>query len=284
MRMRRRITVADRRGVRGALRRIAVVSSKGTSFFNDALGTTVVSKSGKTYSAATLSAFGEDLNHHSPTPTSRSNSFFTGKPHVAGLGHAFLMRNYRAGLAKWQTADPLGYPDGWNQLAYCGNGVTSAVDLWGCVSQSHIVTDTSWGGWGPYVSEDGIKASFCIYAYGTCNHDYDNLDITACGVALSVGCTDLLYNYKSKDGKIGSINFDYAIVGISKPLVTIGFAGMKTAYADITVDLSLDFTYYVKVVTNGKEEYKPFHVIIASTQYVFHLKDSVSKPFRSVKE
>ena len=42
------------------------------------------------------------------------------------------MRNYRAGLAKWQTADHMGYPDGWNQLAYCNNGVTSAVDLWGC--------------------------------------------------------------------------------------------------------------------------------------------------------
>lgn len=42
------------------------------------------------------------------------------------------MRNYRAGLGKWQTADPLGYPDGWNALAYCNNGVTSAVDLWGC--------------------------------------------------------------------------------------------------------------------------------------------------------
>ncbi len=42
------------------------------------------------------------------------------------------MRNYRAGLAKWQTADPMGYPDGWNQLAYCNNGVTDTVDLWGC--------------------------------------------------------------------------------------------------------------------------------------------------------
>ena len=40
-------------------------------------------------------------------------------------------RNYRADLAKWQTADPLGYPDGWNQLAYCGNGVIGAVDLIG---------------------------------------------------------------------------------------------------------------------------------------------------------
>ena len=113
-----------------------VASSKGTSYFNDALGTTVGAKSGKTYSAATLTAFGENLNHHSSTSTSHFNSspFFTGKPHVAGLGHAFLMRNYRAGLGKWQTADPLGYPDGWNALAYCRNGVIYCVDQSGCVT------------------------------------------------------------------------------------------------------------------------------------------------------
>ena len=89
-------------------------------------------KSNGKYSVAELSAFGEDLTVHSPTPTQNSN-FFTGKPFVEGLGHAFLMRNYRAGLAKWQTADPMGYPDGWNQLVYCNNGVTGAVDLWGCL-------------------------------------------------------------------------------------------------------------------------------------------------------
>ncbi len=108
-----------------------VASSKGTSYFNDALGTTVGSKKDGKYSAAALTAFGENVSVDSPTPTQNSN-FFTGKPYVEGLGHAFLMRNYRAGLAKWQTADPMGYPDGWNQLVYCNNGVTSAVDLWGC--------------------------------------------------------------------------------------------------------------------------------------------------------
>ncbi|MBE6381885.1 MAG: hypothetical protein E7049_02595 [Lentisphaerae bacterium] len=105
-----------------------VASSKGTSYFNDALGTTVGSKQGGKYSAAALTAFGEDLTVHSPT---QNSNFFTGKPFVEGLGHSFLMRNYRAGLAKWQSADPMGYPDGWNQLVYCNNGVTSAVDLWG---------------------------------------------------------------------------------------------------------------------------------------------------------
>ena len=113
-----------------------VASSKGTSYFNDALGTTVGAKKDGKYSAAALTAFGERLDNAdgtSPAIRSLGEGWFTGKPYVEGLGHAFLMRNYRAGLAKWQTADPMGYPDGWNQLAYCNNGVTSAVDLWGCV-------------------------------------------------------------------------------------------------------------------------------------------------------
>ena len=118
-----------------------VASSKGTSYFNDALGTTVGSMSNGKYSAAALTAFGENVSVDSPTPTQNSN-FFTGKPYVEGLGHAFWMRNYRAGLAKWQTADPMGYPDGWNQLAYCGNGVTSGVDLWGCKKEKIVNFDT----------------------------------------------------------------------------------------------------------------------------------------------
>ena len=77
---------------------------------------------GDTIRTYTYHADGQLPIPHSP--------FFTGKPMVEGLGHAFWMRNYRAGLAKWQTADPLGYPDGWNQLTYCNNGVTRSVDLY----------------------------------------------------------------------------------------------------------------------------------------------------------
>ena len=73
--------------------------------------------------------FSSGESFRSPFPVPHS-PFFTGKPMVEGLGHAFWMRNYRAGLAKWQTADPLGYPDGWNQLTYCNNGVTRSVDLY----------------------------------------------------------------------------------------------------------------------------------------------------------
>ena len=51
---------------------------------------------------------------------------------------------YRPDLARWQTADPLGYPDGWNSLAYCGNRVTSSIDLLGCSTYEKIVTDSDW--------------------------------------------------------------------------------------------------------------------------------------------
>ena len=90
-----------------------VFSSSGTAYFNDILGTTLgVKTKGRKYAATSPTAFGEG-----------DEAFFTGKPLVPGLGRAFLFRNYRPDLAKWATADPLGYPDGWNQLAYCGSSV-----------------------------------------------------------------------------------------------------------------------------------------------------------------
>jgi len=65
-------------------------------------------------------------------PRSRAaDALFTGKPHVDGLGYAFLFRNYRPGLGKWMTADPLGYPDGWNRLAYGNNSVLDGFDCLG---------------------------------------------------------------------------------------------------------------------------------------------------------
>ncbi|MCF6174936.1 MAG: hypothetical protein L3J71_04165 [Victivallaceae bacterium] len=95
--------------------------------FNDMLGTTIGiagSKGKKTFTPTETTAFGE-------SSVKSANTFFTGKPHVAGLGYAFLFRNYRANLGKWQTSDPLGYPDGWNNLAYGNNQVTSGIDSQG---------------------------------------------------------------------------------------------------------------------------------------------------------
>ena len=200
-----------RKGPRGN----PVASSKGTSYFNDALGTTLGAKKDGKYSAAALTAFGERLdNVDSTSPAIRSlgEGWFTGKPYIEGLGHAFLFRNYRASLGKWQTADPMGYPDGWNQLAYCGNGVTSAVDalsLWtiqigvflfggaatGVTIQGGLALGLSWEdgfSWGIYYnggigSEVGASASAGIVFSTTNSRNVSELAGQALSVGISAG-------------------------------------------------------------------------------------------------
>ena len=66
---------------------------------------------------------------------------FTGKPHIGELGYAFLFRNYRADMGKWQTADPLGYPDGWNNFAYGNNQCTMGFDFLGTVWGNYEFTE-----------------------------------------------------------------------------------------------------------------------------------------------
>ncbi len=117
-----------------------ILSSKDGMMFNDILGTTVGTDGKDGYAATSLTAFGDSAPGGSRSVA--TDVLFTGKPHVDGLGYAFLFRNYRPGLGKWQTADPFGYPDGWNQLAYCGNEMTSVVDVWGCKKEDIVRFDT----------------------------------------------------------------------------------------------------------------------------------------------
>ena len=100
-----------------------VFGSESGVMFNDMLGTTLGIK-GDDFTRINLTAFGENLD-------AGDKAFFTGKPLVGELGYAFLFRNYRPEQGKWQTADPLGYPDGWNNFAYVNNGVTMNIDFSG---------------------------------------------------------------------------------------------------------------------------------------------------------
>ena len=96
--------------------------------FDDLLGNTLGVKEGEKFSAIDRDAFGELKPGEKPN---LAVNFFTGKPEIEGLGYSFLFRNYRADLGKWQTTDPLGYPDGWNNLAYVNNCVTMNIDWLG---------------------------------------------------------------------------------------------------------------------------------------------------------
>ena len=100
--------------------------------FDDMLGNTLGVKDGEKFSAIDRDAFGELKPGEKPN---LAVNFFTGKPEIDGLGYSFLFRNYRADLGKWQTTDPLGYPDGWNNLAYVNNGVTMNIDWMGAAKK-----------------------------------------------------------------------------------------------------------------------------------------------------
>jgi RHS repeat-associated protein len=98
--------------------------------FNDMLGSTLA-VNGK---AVEMTSFGE---------TADKNTFFTGKPMIDELGYSFLFRDYNPNQGKWTTTDPLGYPDGWNNLAYCNNGVTDVIDFIGAVIKQGTNTGTA---------------------------------------------------------------------------------------------------------------------------------------------
>ena len=103
-----------------------ILSSDGALLFNDLLGSTLGTLGGDGYRPCSLTAFGD---------TEDAGAFFTGKPRVDGLGYAFLLRNYRPDHGKWLTADPLGYPDGWNRLAYCNNQCDLSFDFLGAIEE-----------------------------------------------------------------------------------------------------------------------------------------------------
>jgi len=96
------------------------------ALFNDMLGSTLGVAANGSYTPINRTSFGEVDN-----AASGEYNFFTGKPNVEGLGYSFLFRNYNANNGKWLSQDPLGYPDGWNNTAYCNNIVTGVFDRLG---------------------------------------------------------------------------------------------------------------------------------------------------------
>ena len=123
-----------------------ILSTNGTNgtnetsvLFNDILGSSLGVVENGAFTGIERSAFGEQLENPSASFGSSQTTdngqpttdFWTGKPQVEGLGYAFLFRNYRADTGKWMSSDPLGYPDGWNNLAYVNNKTSFAIDRFG---------------------------------------------------------------------------------------------------------------------------------------------------------
>ena len=205
------------------------------------------------YDPAVTTAFGESLD---------PNAFFTGKPRVDGFG----FRNYRPELGKWQTADPLGYPDGWNRLAYCENGVIENLDLYGC-HQWNLQP-----GFEPVV---GSGSGYWVQISAQCNEDYYNLAITYTHGAASGSASTIIAPYEGtydgrhvRDSEAKYFNFSYRIenerehiesVGVRKKRITLTF--------DLIILYSVEFYYQYEVINpdTGVSETHTGHAVEAMT-------------------
>ena len=139
--------------------------------FNDMLGSTLAVNG----NPVEMTSFGE---------TADKNAFFTGKPMIDELGYTFLFRNYRSDYGKWQTTDPLGYPDGWNNLAYVNNGVTVLVDWLGAATIA--------------LHGRPVKNTF-----GTFTHTSTHINVN-----------QQEYDSLSKEKKVNSLNYQMVRIGL----------------------------------------------------------------------
>ena len=183
--------------------------------------------------ASAPSAFGESLSadtSNSQLSTHNSQTFYTGKPHVLGLGHAFLFRNYRATLGKWQTADPLGYPDGWNQLAYCGNLLGAAFDLAGCYKVNdgeRVVYDRPIDGiWHYGVDEQGRRIKY---------QWWEKLVDVTWGIYEGVGSQEGVDWADLASGEASIIGFGIGVIGLATGGIGWAVAGVVTGAAGLAV-------------------------------------------------
>ncbi len=208
---------------------IAGDGQKTEAIFTDILGTSMGKVSGNGYSAIDKTSFGAD--------TSDKLSFFTGKPYVDGLGYAFLFRNYRADMGKWQISDIIGYPDGWNNFAYCNNDITNVVDLLGAAGHAinKVVTMTD--------GVTGVSFQAKILAY--CSNDSNNLSISNVS-AIKYGHTSysagIAFELKGVAFGLGaSISYDSVTAILVNQRTSIS-GDVKTVVAEIYLTYSYTAT------------------------------------------
>ena len=154
------------------------------ALFNDMLGSTLGVAANGSYSPINRTSFGEVDN-----ASSSEYNFFTGKPNVEGLGYSFLFRNYNANNGKWRSQDPLGYPDGWNNTAYCNNQITNCFDWLGNVSQSitRATNDT-----------------YTVY-------DNGSIKVNSSTYSVVVTFTNLPQNYLATYSKVTVVHYYYGL-------------------------------------------------------------------------
>ena len=162
--------------------------------FNDMLGNTLAVNG----NSVEMTSFGE---------TADKNAFFTGKPMIDELGFAFLFRDYNPNLGKWTTSDPLGYPDGWNNLAYVNNEVIGAVDICGTLIEGKVQAAAQ-AAIDNYINTQALNALLNSLASGSADKDLElkgNFNLVISGIKIEYQVKNFL-GTSNKSTTLGNQN------------------------------------------------------------------------------
>ena len=237
---------------------VLVISDKSTeAIFTDMLGTSLgkVEKNG--YSAITKTSFGAESNN--------ANSFFTGKPYVENLGYAFLFRNYRADMGKWLSQDLIGYPDGWNNFAYCNNMITNSLDSLG----SYVITSATFSNMSP---TDGSEI---IYTPTPNSHLYVSISGTA-SFTVSKEATDgpnvpvVVVAQFDKSSFYIDLNKTFSPNQFGEMTITYNFRNITYPYLGTGADSGMHWYRFGVAIAKTPNNYTSY--ILSEKQY-FTLKE-----------
>ena len=222
--------------------------------FNDMLGTTLAVNG----NPVEMTSFGE---------TDNASAFFTGKPMIEELGYSFLFRDYNPSHGRWTTADPLGYPDGWNNLAYVNNWVTGAIDRLG-TDIYHLVDVTGCGHSACIIGNP--EMGYFSYSYNgdgggygnNKNERYDNPQLQR--EVYNLG------NNNNPPSQVSSSDYfptgEYVIIN-DKPGGTLPIYAYKTPALALTVELltlrpsAKEYTLVQKWTTTPAQDYGAMEAI-----------------------
>ena len=201
------------------------VAANGSVMFNDMLGTTQGTVKDGKYSASKSSLFGEFAEQD-------KDKFFTGKPNIDGLGYSFLFRSYRPELAKWQTSDPLGYPDGFNNFAYLNNQPGEHIDQLGLCELKTVTSSNGYAG--------SPVTTYQYWDHGDCTitsteNKIKNTPYTWTNISCTLKCGQTgtgTLSAQPRNVTAPAISFSYAGFTIILPsfngtVVTTAFEGIK---------------------------------------------------------
>ena len=216
--------------------------SQSQTIFTDMLGTSLGTVKNNAYSEIEKTAFG-NLFSESAQPAkslSSANTFFTGKPYIQELGYAFLFRNYRPDMGKWQISDIIGYPDGWNNFAYCGNNVLINIDPNGAWTISFGISFSAGAGGGVM---GGLSIAFGYSAESGFTWGYT----ASAGLSGIIGgdCSATIDISVTNAPNIGSLEGGSQMIGGSVGMgVTVGGDVIITPEGIYGISISMGGTYF----------------------------------------